>query len=151
MADFVYTQACVNFPDAISDWGTTPMRTALFHVGTDVESQRDAADLSGATPLNHCTDTGYNFTPFVHTVLAGSQEVIRDNGNNQAELNLDDASWTMNGDGAADVVSAVVLDWNTSVTDSAPMAHFDVAYTATNSGTFTIQWAAEGAIKLQAV
>lgn len=145
MASFVYTRAKKNIADGTIDLDTHDIRVLLVKVAgsTTTDTEADAATISAFTTLGELVATDY-----ARKALA-NEAVNEDTGNDRAEFDADDVTWTALGGAANDTIgAAVVYKHVTNDTDSIPIAYIDLTDTPTNGGDVTIQWNVEGIVQL---
>lgn len=126
------------------DLATDDIRIRLVMLNTTVDTENDGkAFLADFTTIDTCDGANY-----VDKALA-SETVTKDDGNDRAEFDAADVTWTALGVGARTTVGVLIYKFVTTDADHVPIAYIEFSGAVTHDGTdFTIQWDAEGIIHL---
>lgn len=141
MASFVYTPAKTALLSGTLDFTADDIRLLLVDSTTTADTEQDIQFVGGLATLGELSGTGY-----VRKALA-SEAVNEDAGNNRAEFDAVDVTWT--GIDAGTAAAAVLYKHVTNDADSPLIAYIDTGGFpfVTNGGDFTIQWNAEGILQ----
>lgn len=145
MASFVYTPwktklltGGVNLTEGQND-----IRALLVMTNTTADTEQDTEFIGGLTTLDEMDGANYARKTF------SSQAVAEDAGNNRAEFDGEDFTWTALGAGTRQVAGVVIFRFITNDAASELIAYIDTGgfpFTA-NGGNFTITWNAEGILQ----
>ena len=146
MASLVYNEAKGFFADGTVDWDTDDIRVALLMTDTTADTQNDDVhDLADFTTLDECDATGYA------RVALASEAVNIDDGNDRAELDATNASFTgLSGDATRDIQGALVFKYvdGTAANDLA-IAFIDFTADIPKTATqIDVPWDAQGILQL---
>lgn len=151
MANFVYTNAKKALMEGDIDLdGTDDIRVLLAMSNTTMDTEEDILNINAGQSGGPTTLDEMDGASYVRKELA-SEAVTADNANDEAQFDAADVTWSTLGAGTRDVQGAVVYKF-TSTNDSlnVPIAWIeDGGFPITaNGGDLTIQWNAEGILKL---
>ncbi len=144
MASVVYTEFKRGNAAGEIDLNADDIRCALLMTNTTADTEEDTALMNAFTTLDECDSTGY-----ARQVLA-NEAVNKDDPNNRAEFDADDASFTgLGGDATRAIQGALIYKHVTSDTDSIPIAFIEFTSTVPTTATqIDIPWDAEGILQL---
>ncbi len=118
------------------------IRVALLMTNTDADTLATAA-LMNALALDETAGANYVRKALVNELIT------QDDGNNRAEFDADDVTWTALGNGARSIQGVIVYKHVTDDTDSIPICFIDFAVDQDPGGSnFTLQWDAQGILQL---
>lgn len=143
MADFVFTEAKRALLAGELDLNAHDIRVALCMTNTNADTEEDANFLGDLT-LDEVDGANY-----VRKALNG-EAVNEDTGNDRADFDADDVTWTALGAGTRNVAGALVFRHVTNDADSVPIAWIDSGgfpFTL-SGGNLTITWNASGILRL---
>ncbi len=144
MASFVYNEAKRALAAGEIDLDTDDIRVALVMSNTTADTEDDVNLMNGFSTLDEMDGANY-----VRKALA-SEAINEDAGNDRAEFDADNVTWTALGAGTREVTGMIVYKHVTDDTDSVPPAYIDSGgfpFTA-GGGDVTINWNVEGIIQL---
>ena len=143
MASVVYQNAIAKMMSGDLDLNAHDIRVALLMTNTTADTEPDIDLMNAFTTLDECDATGY-----ARVALTG-EAVNIDDGNNRAEFDANDASFTgLGGDATRAIQGALIFRHVTDDTDSVPICFVD--FTADIPATATqidIPWDAEGILQ----
>ncbi len=144
MASFVYNEIKRALAEGEIDLGSggDDIRVALVMSNTTADTEDDADVIDDFTTLDE-----YDGANYVRKALA-NEAVAEDAGNDRAEFDADDVTWSALGAGTRQCVGAVLYKHVTDDTDSVPIAFIDLADFDGNGGDVTVQWNAEGILQV---
>lgn len=145
MANQFYTRAARDIlkGDLDLDEAGDDIRVMLCMTNTTADSAFSSANVGDLTLDEH---DGANY---VRKAL-GTQAVNEDTGNERAEFDAVDVTWTSLGAGTRAIAGALIYKHVTNDADSVPVAWIDnPAFPNSNGGDYTIQWNAEGVVQGQ--
>ncbi len=145
VASVFYNEAKAAFANGSIDWDADDIRVALLMTNTTADTEQDTIKfVTDFTTLDECDATGY-------ARLALANEAVNiDDGNDRAELDADDSSFTsLSGDGTRDVQGALIYKHVTNDTDSPAIAFVDFSADIPSTATqIDVPWNAEGILQL---
>lgn len=144
MASQVFTEFLRGNAAGEIDLNDDDVRVKLVMSNTTVDTEDDGiTTLSGFTTIDECDGANY-----VDKALA-NEAVNKDDANNRAEFDADDATWTSLGVGTRQSVGFLVYKYVDGAGNDIPIGYVEFASPVThNGGDFTIQWNAEGILQL---
>lgn len=144
MASLVYNEFKRANAAGEIDLNADDIRIALVMTNTTVDTENDGiTTVSGFTTLDEMDGANY-----ARAALA-NEAVNKDDGNDRAEFDADDVTFSLLGNGTREVQGALVYKHVTNDADSIPIAFIEFATTQNPGGSdFTIQWDAEGILQL---
>jgi hypothetical protein len=144
MASFVYNEAKRAFAAGEIDLDSDDIRVALVMSNSTADTEDDVNLMNGFSALDEMDGANY-----VRKALA-NEAINEDAGNDRAEFDADNVTWTALGAGTREVIGMIVFKHVTDDTDSVPLAYIDSGgfpFTA-GGGDVTINFNAEGIIQL---
>lgn len=143
MAAFVYHPALEKIMDGTIDFDTNDMRVALVMTNTTADTEVDTTLMNGFGTLDECDGANY-----VRKAI-GNEAVNFDSGNDRAEFDGDDITWTALGNGTRQIQGYIVFKFVTDDSDSIPVIYRDFAATINPGGNdLQVAWNAEGILQL---
>lgn len=145
MASVFYNAAKSGFANGNLDWDTHDIRVALLMTNTTADTENDAkVFIADLTTLDECDASGYA------RVALASEAVNTDDGNDRAELDANDASFTgLGGNATRDIQGALVFRHVTNNSDSRIIGFVDFTSDIPKTATqIDIPWNAEGIFQL---
>lgn len=145
MANFIYNEAKRAIAEAEIDFGSggSDIRALLVMTNTTADTETNVNTLSGFTTLDEMDGANY-------ARIALSGEVVNeDSGNNRAEFDASDITWSNLGAGTRQVQAVIIYKHVGADSSNVPIAFIDTGgfpFSA-NGGNVTIQWNAEGIIQ----
>ena len=154
MPSFVYNKAAEELNNGTINLLTDTIKTVLVN-STYTAARTDlVADAGGA---NDVVDAEINVTGYTRgwggagRKSLGSKTVAVDQGNNRAEFDAADLTWTALGSGATIAAMVLVKEGGANDTTTRLIAYLDVTDTATNGGDIGFTFDAEGIIQFSTV
>jgi len=145
MASVVYNEFKRANAAAEIDLNADDIRIRLLMSNTTADTENDAiVNIVDLTTVDVCDGANY-----VDKALA-NEAVNKDDGNDRAEFDADDVTWTALGVGTRTTVGVLIYKYvdGTDANDLV-IAYVEFASAVTHDGTdFTIQWNAEGILQL---
>jgi len=145
MASTVYNEFKRGNAAGEIDLNADDIRVRLVMSNTTCDTENDAiVNLDDFSTIDPCDGANY-----VDKALA-NEAVNKDDGNDRAEFDADDVTWTALGVGTRQTVGALVYKYvdGTDANDI-PIAFIEFAAAVTHDGTdFKIQWNDEGILNL---
>ncbi len=144
MASVFYNEAKGALIDGTIDLDTDDIRVALLMTNTTGDTQNDDVQFVDDITLDECDATSY-----ARVALANEAFNI-DDGNDRAEFDADDASFTsLGGDASRDVQGALIYKHVTNDADSPAICFVDFSADLPSTATqIDIPWDSEGIIQL---
>lgn len=127
--------------------GGADIRIALLMTNTTADTENDGkTTISGGTGFTTLDD--FDGANYVRKALT-TEAVNKDDGNDRAEFDADDVTWTALGAGTRSIQGILVYKHVTNDADSVPIAWLEFSSVKTPDGSdFTVQWDAEGILQL---
>jgi hypothetical protein len=144
MASVIYNNFKAESAKANIDLDGDDIRLALLMSNTTFDTENDGkVYVDDFTTLDECDGANY-----VRKALA-NEAVNKDDGNDRAEFDADDVTWSALGVGTRQTVGVLVYKHVIDDTDSLVIAFIEFAAAVTHDGTdFVIEWNVEGILQL---
>lgn len=144
MAYRVFNEALRGIFAGEIDLNAHDIRVALVMTNTTADTENDSiTNMDDFTTLDECDGANY-----VRKALA-TEAVNRDDGNDRAEFDADDVTWSALGNGTRALQGFLILKHVTNDADSIPIAYVDFSANQNPGGSdFSIAWNAEGIMQL---
>jgi len=149
MASFVYNNAALLLANGGIDFDTDVLKIMLVQAAYVADNDNVFIE-EGVDDANEHELTVTGYTPGFGGAGRKTATVTaeKDDGNNRAELDIADLTWTALGTGET-IAGAILIKEITNDLASLLLAYFDVTNTPTNGGDVTLDFdAVEGAIRL---
>lgn len=145
MASVFYNQAKANLANGTIAFLSDTIKVALLMTNTTADTQNSGVTYVGdITTLDECDATGYS------RKTLGSKAINVDNGNNRAEFDGADASFTgLSGNATRSIQGALIYKHVTNDADSPVICFIDFASDVAGTATqIDVPWDAEGIFQL---
>lgn len=141
MASQFYNEAKRAIAAGEIDLNADDIRAALLMTNTTADTENDGiTTISGFTTLDEHGTAG--------RVALANEAVNKDDTNDRAEFDADDALWSSLANGARAIQGVLIYKHVTNDTDSIPIAFIEFSATQNPGGSdFTVQWNAEGILQ----
>ena len=142
MADFVYNEAKRALASGELDFTSDDIRVLLVMTNTTADTEDDVNTFAGFSTLDEFDGSNYSSGGVALT----GEAVNEDAGNNRAEFDANNATFSSIGAGTRQIQACIVYKWITNLNSSLPIAYIDSGGfpISANGGDLTIQWNAEG-------
>ena len=146
MASVMYNEAKRAIAAGEIDLNAHDIRVALLMTNTTADTENDAINtVANFTTLDEFDGSGYTSGG----VALANEAVNKDDANDRAEFDADDATFTTIGAGTRAIQGALVYKFVTALSSSIPICFVDFPADVTADGsTLVVQWNAEGILQL---